>query len=303
MDRYESELRPRMKATSFDLFREENLGRMYEPSLALGQDPALDFVSPSAPDTNDPICYDDGSKFTIQPKLTEVRLEDSPFLRSLLVPMEMVRQFQLLLSHTQERLQAASLKYWATGGTLLGCVRHGGMIPWDDDVDLCVLVEDEISGLHQADGEGRLREVFQFPNGLEFCPLFGYKVHAPLMAPLPHPRHGCRFGCFIDLFLMRRGKDGKIVQVRPEARQTWPKEVWTMNDLSSPAEEHGHKYPFGSLQLRGPIESGARRYLDNMYQGWPQVGIIPSSHHGRTLAKEVHLPLWQLKHPIEPPVV
>ena len=52
---------------------------------------------------------------------------------------EVVRRVYALGRTISSVLKEAGLTYWSSGGTTLGIVRHGGLIPWDDDIDICVL--------------------------------------------------------------------------------------------------------------------------------------------------------------------
>ena len=57
--------------------------------------------------------------------------------------IEQARLVELyLLSVFDEICQTYGLQYWIDYGTLLGAMRHGGFIPWDDDIDVSMPMHD-----------------------------------------------------------------------------------------------------------------------------------------------------------------
>lgn len=60
-----------------------------------------------------------------------------------------------LLQRWDEVCRALDIEYYLTAGTLLGAIREGGFIPWDDDVDVVVTrpVFDRLWRLSQQDPE------------------------------------------------------------------------------------------------------------------------------------------------------
>ena len=47
-----------------------------------------------------------------------------------------------VLKKVIEVCEKLNLTYWITYGTLLGAIRHGGFIPWDDDLDIAMKADE-----------------------------------------------------------------------------------------------------------------------------------------------------------------
>ena len=47
-----------------------------------------------------------------------------------------------LLNEFMRVCKEHDIRWFADGGTILGAIRHNGMIPWDDDIDVCMYRED-----------------------------------------------------------------------------------------------------------------------------------------------------------------
>lgn len=69
---------------------------------------------------------------------------------------EMQQVYLELLKEFDTLCRDHDLRYDLAGGSLLGAVRHGGFIPWDDDIDVC-MPRPDYQRLLELKAQGKLR--------------------------------------------------------------------------------------------------------------------------------------------------
>lgn len=224
---------------------------------------------------------------------------------------ELKKKLYDLISIVTTILDKKQIKYWITGGTLLGQVRHNGLIPWDDDIDIDVPNTKEnnkkLKGLSNTLKKYNLGLVKSF---------FGYKIFyldgdvikrnlwrehkqkfkknnpsvkgraniskyasktykkskKPLYYKWKYP--------FLDIFMINTKKDKLIY---PD--NNWEKCYYDTGDI-----EPIKKHKFGKLSLKRV--NNPNKYLDSCYgKKWKTEGLINYDHKNEKMIKPIKIKL------------
>jgi len=166
-------------------------------------------------------------------------------------------------------LERHNITFWTSGGSTLGIVRHGGLIPWDDDLDICIRDQDEekLSSV--------VPELAKAGYLLSRAQSYSWKVSHLIESEEVRTKTGrvenYRFP-FCDVFIMRRRKNRWELRNK-EGRSAWPEEWYSMHQVDK-------------IQLRQfadfllPCPGDPEDYLDRTYgESWPEVGATHFFSH------------------------
>ena len=162
-----------------------------------------------------------------------------------------------LLKGLKDISKRFNVKFWVTSGTELGLVRHGGFIPWDDDIDVGMFQSDIDKLWSQQDEIKAMGYELKFSDHIYRLVKVGGRNN-------PEP--------YIDIFSYIQS--GEKIKFRERAnRKRWPKAYYRTDELFPL-----RKATFEGVVVYSPHDS--IRYLDREYGDWriPRV-----THHHHTL--------------------
>lgn len=124
-------------------------------------------------------------------------------MRKPLTSPELQKIENRILIYIKEVCDREGIKYFLSGGTILGAVRHNGFIPWDDDIDLYMYRDDynrfRSVMLKQSNGLYKLKYVDTDER---------YSLPLPKVIDTrttllqPHQRDTMSLGVFVDIFIL-----------------------------------------------------------------------------------------------------
>lgn len=145
-----------------------------------------------------------GDKMEFQNSYFESEVREGFFVTSM-VKRSWAAQLEIL-EEVDRVCQKHGIVYYADAGTFLGAVRHQGFIPWDDDMDICMLREDYNRFIAIAQSELPdgyiLRNIHTDDTYEELFTRVLNSRHINFQPDFLRKYHGCPYGMGIDVFVM-----------------------------------------------------------------------------------------------------
>lgn len=181
------------------------------------------------------------------------------------VDRDTIQDLYCLMFHTHNILLQFNIPYFIDGGTLLGAMRHGGIIPIDNDLDICINAKDIDVILSQKFKKKCKEHNIKIKNLL----------NKPNMGWLKFTYNKVD----IDLFVMQVAKKNGTYILQhnnKQVRDFWPKCVYKLKDLF-PLKE----VKFSNFTVLAP--NNPTPYLNSCYgKSWSKKMIVtqdPETHY------------------------
>ena len=163
------------------------------------------------------------------------------------------------------------LRYSLYGGTLIGALRHKGFIPWDDDIDVMMPVDDYKKLLSLAYDDGKYR-IIDWHNENDHYQQFARMVDTDtVMYEYFFEIGECRTGVFVDIFPVAGYPESDDAIRKRKRELIFLKQRWFYYyivrdikglDYKDPREEiekEIYKYGFDESDIIGSVALGGKK--------------------------------------------
>jgi GR25 family glycosyltransferase involved in LPS biosynthesis len=181
-----------------------------------------------------------------------------------------------VLYDTLDVMKQHGISVWVGEGTLLGAIRHDGLIPWDDDIDVGITLKDREKLDKIPDSVWRKKNLACNRHWL------GFKVFRPDGKTIPN-KGGYEYKYpFVDVFIwakygnywmLAHGKDGGWHQ---RGFDFFGEEKIKVSSLF-PLKKH--KFDFKEGKRKVPVPNDPEDFLNATYKGWKDVAFTGSWNH------------------------
>lgn len=179
-----------------------------------------------------------------------------------------------LLTEFDELCNKHDIPYWIAFGTLLGAVRHGGFIPWDDDIDLCMMRSDiqHIVNMMQNDNKYRVSIIYDAWN---FCKQVRFMYRDR------------RNPCFLDLFIFEE------TNAPPHTPDTFDR-LFTLRHRMIDEMRSSDLFPTWKSKEFVPVEDPLSRDIERLFAQYREesASILMTPHPN---ASETEGVIWALR--------